>query len=47
MKKELLKLQINQTPYVSDKELKDIEESLTGDDLDDNDFVDMSEWLGK
>lgn len=47
IKKELLKIQISQTPYVSDEEMKDIEETLTEDDVNDNDFVDMSEWLGR
>lgn len=47
MKEELLKIQVSQTPYVSDKEMRDIEKSLTDEDLDNNDFVDMGEWLGR
>ena len=47
IKKELLKIQISQTPYTSDEEMKDIEKTLSDEDLNDNDFVDMSEWLGK
>jgi hypothetical protein len=47
IREELLNLAINLTPYISDKEMKDLEKRLGKEGFSEGEFVDGSKWLGR
>lgn len=47
IREEFLNLAINLMPYVSDKEMGEIESIFTDKDFEDGEFVDGIEWLGR
>ncbi|MBF0473446.1 MAG: hypothetical protein HQK91_08060 [Nitrospirae bacterium] len=48
-KEEFIKLSINLTPYVSQNEMEEINNTYSDEDFTDNqtDFIDMTSWLGR
>ena len=47
IKEEFLKFTIKLTPYVSEQEMEEINNSLKDNDSVDEDYEDITEWLGK
>ncbi|MCI4625267.1 MAG: hypothetical protein L3V56_04820 [Candidatus Magnetoovum sp. WYHC-5] len=47
VRQELLKFAINFVPYVSDEEMKDIAKCCSGEDFTEDNFINITEWLGR
>ncbi len=47
VREELLNLTINLIPYVSDEEMKELENIFSEEDFKDGETVDGTKWLGQ
>ncbi|MBF0464944.1 MAG: hypothetical protein HQK88_06935 [Nitrospirae bacterium] len=49
IREEFINLSVNLLPFVSDEEMEEINQCHDSEDLNENtnDFIDMTEWLGR